>query len=141
MNKKTIKIIYEIIMSVLAFISVSIIILSLFNLINFYDEPYKTLDILILIIFTIDYFVKFFISKNKKLYFQKHIFDLIAIIPIIEFFYITEYSKLIKMTKLLKIIKLVKLLRLINVIGFIVIIEHNLIELYNDLKTRNNKKS
>lgn len=140
MNKKTMKIIYEILMSLLAFISVTIILASLFNYINFYDEPYKTLDISILIIFTIDYIVKLFISKDKKIYFKKHIFDLIAILPIIELFYITQYSHLIKMTKLLKIIKLVKLLRLINVIGFVVIIEHNLLELYKDLKTRNNKK-
>ncbi len=42
----------------------------------------KTANKLIWLIFTVDYFVRFFIAGNKKKFFKENLFELIAIIPL-----------------------------------------------------------
>ncbi|EGO6762980.1 ion transporter, partial [Enterococcus faecalis] len=73
--------IYNYSIVVLALISIALVILDFSNVINISNPPFNVIDSIILITFTIDYIVRFFISKNKIKFFKENIFDLIAIIP------------------------------------------------------------
>ncbi|MDF2820134.1 MAG: Ion channel [Clostridiales bacterium] len=62
----------------------------------------------ILIIFVTDYFIRLFISRDKKRYFIDNIFDLIAILPFNSAFRIFRIAKLTKVFKVVKITKIAK---------------------------------
>lgn len=87
------------------------------------------LDIIIYILFVLDYIIRFLISKEKSNFFKDNIFDLIAIIPInsaLRIFRIFKFSKLLKFIKLTKFLKigslsarfLHKVKRFLNTNGF-----------------------
>jgi voltage-gated potassium channel len=61
-----------------------------------------------LIIFVTDYFIRLFISRDKKRYFIDNIFDLIAILPFNSAFRIFRIAKLTKVFKVVKITKIAK---------------------------------
>ncbi len=106
MNRKQ-KIIYEIIFTILALITVIITIFDLLEKINL--ETNLTLyyiDATIFVIFVIDYFVRLFIAEDKKIFFKQNIPDLIAIIPFSSLFKVFRISKLFRLTKLTKTFRL-----------------------------------
>ncbi|MBC8059383.1 MAG: potassium channel family protein [Clostridiaceae bacterium] len=71
------------------------------------------LDEIVLLVFTIDYFIRLFLADNKKLFFKKNIIDLIAILPFNSVFQAARIFRITKLTKLLKILRIIKLLRAI----------------------------
>ncbi|HDT8011957.1 TPA: ion transporter, partial [Enterococcus faecalis] len=84
------------------------------NVINISNPPFNIIDNIILITFTIDYIVRFFISKNKIKFFKENIFDLIAIIP---FDAIFSFFRIARLFRIAKIARLAKLTRAIGVVG------------------------
>lgn len=99
---------------VLALISIALVILDFSNVINISNPPFNIIDNIILITFTIDYIVRFFISKNKIKFFKENIFDLIAIIP---FDAIFSFFRIARLFRIAKIARLAKLTRAIGVVG------------------------
>lgn len=94
--------------------SISLVIMDFSNIINIKESPFKYIDNVILIIFTIDYLVRFYIAKNKFNFFKTNIFDLIAIIPFDSIF---SFFRIARLFRIAKIARLAKLTRVIGVIG------------------------
>lgn len=69
---------YDIVISVLAFVAV---ILCIIDISEGLQPWQQTLDTAILIIFTVDYLVRFYVAMDKKKFVQQCICDLIAILP------------------------------------------------------------
>lgn len=82
LNKKTVHKIYMISDFALTFFWIILFILSLSGVIDIKVYPFNIIDTSILIIFTISYIVRFILASNKKEFFIKNIFDLLAIIPL-----------------------------------------------------------
>lgn len=117
------KIVYEISFNILAIISVILAIID----INSGLLPWQEyIDIIIWIIFVIDYFARLIYSKEKKKFFKQNIFDLIAIIPFnsaLRIFRSFKALRLLKLTKLAKSLALgARILRraekFLNINGF-----------------------
>jgi len=88
---------YEILMALLAIISVAIL---------WIDNPNRDLiDKGIWLIFLIDVSVRFFNSKSKIEYIKKNPFDIIAIIPLDNIFRTARLVRLIRILRLLAIVK------------------------------------
>lgn len=103
--------IYNYSIALLAVSSIVFLILDLCNIINLLYSPFKQIDIAILAIFTIDYFTRLFLSKERKKFFKENIFDLIAIIPfnsIFSAFRVFRLFRLLKVTKFAKIARVVR---------------------------------
>lgn len=135
-NKK-LKIIYEIIMIILAIIVVTIVFLDLSNKVSLESNTTLYLiDTSILIVFIIDYFVRLFLSENKKQFFKSNIIDMIAIMPfssLFRAFRVLRIFRVLRMTKFIKVVRVFrffvfikkftnKIKRFINTNGFIYVL-------------------
>lgn len=98
----------------LALISISLVILDFSNILNISERPYSYIDNSILIIFALDYLVRFYKSDNKLVFFKRNIFDLIAIIPFDSVF---SFFRVARVFRLAKIGRLAKIARVIGVTG------------------------
>lgn len=78
-STEKLKIVYECVIAVLAAVAVG---LAVFDIRNDLTPDLKTLDLVIWGIFVLDYLVRFFWAKEKKSFFVRNIFDLLAIIPV-----------------------------------------------------------
>ena len=116
--KKKLKTVYEIAIAVLAFISVTFVILDLCSIIDLKLKPYNIIDNSILIIFTVDYVVRFIKSKDKWYFFKHNIFDLIAIIPFDSALSIFRFSRFFRIARMARFTRLLKLTKLFRLIGF-----------------------
>ncbi|WP_429971191.1 ion channel [Fructilactobacillus sp. Tb1] len=112
--KSNIKNVYEVIIIILALISVIMVILDFSKIINIESYPYNLIDEATWIVFVFDYAIGIIGSKNKIHYIKNHVFDLLAIIPVNTAF---SVFKAFRLTKILKVTKLVKLTRLLRFIG------------------------
>lgn len=99
--------IYDITISLLAVFAVLFAIIDLSSGLN---EWQAILDQIILIVFIVDYFVRLYLSTNKKNFFKNNILDLISIIPFNSLF---RAFRIVKITRLFKLTKLTKLSRLV----------------------------
>lgn len=117
-NKKGLLFAYEIVIIILAIIAATLTILELNNRVVLEPGSYiYWIDLGILIIFTIDYFTRLFLAKDKKQFFKNNIFHLIAIIPFTSMFRIFRafrLFKIIKVTKTFKVTKISRMTRLVK---------------------------
>lgn len=115
--------VYEIIMVILAIISILLIILDYGSIINLNAGYPALLNNIILIIFTVDYFVRFYLAKDKKTFFKQNIFDLISIIPTSTVLGLFRFARIARFISVLRIVRLVgltgKLNRLLQTNGLI----------------------
>lgn len=117
-NKKRLLLGYEAVIILLAVIAVAITVLELNNTITL--EPNSSLywiDLGILLIFTVDYVVRLFYASDKKVFFKRNIFDLIAIIPFNSMFRIFRAFRLFRILKITKVLRMTKLLRGFALLG------------------------
>lgn len=110
-SKKYVYIGYELAMAFLSVISIVLIVLDYAKSIDITVYPYNLLDNSILSIFTLDYFIRLIISKNKRTFFINNIWDLLSIIPVNQIFYF------FRATRVFRILRLLKLLRLVRLVG------------------------
>ena len=110
-SKKYVYIGYELAMAFLSIISIVLIVLDYAKGIDITVYPYNLLDNSILSIFTLDYFIRLIISKNKRTFFINNIWDLLSIIPVNQIFYF------FRATRVFRILRLLKLLRLVRLVG------------------------
>ncbi|MDN6052170.1 MAG: ion transporter [Lactobacillus sp.] len=104
---------YELIIGVLALLSIALTIFDFSGVINLTKQPWNIADNGILIIFAFDYFTRLITARDKKVFFKHNIFDLLAILPFNSLFGLFRFSRLFRAFRLLKLFKFVRL------IGFI----------------------
>ncbi|QZN92535.1 potassium channel family protein [Limosilactobacillus panis] len=123
---KTNQKIYEVFMAVLAIISIILIVLSYGSVIDINHGYPELLNNAILIIFTIDYFTRLFLAKDKKKFFKENIFDLLSIIPVSASFNLFRFDRIGRLVVVFRLVRLIgltgKLNRLLKINGLIYII-------------------
>lgn len=107
---------YKIVMAILAIMDIVLIVLDFAGLLNINqsNSSWFWLNNIILIVFAIDYFYRFYQAKNKKDFVKNHIFDLLAIIPVGLVF---NWMQLTKMGDIGLYFRLLRLIRLAGLIG------------------------
>lgn len=106
---------YEISMMILALIAVIITIIQLVTTLPKATSSFiSKVDTLIYIIFVIDYFIRFIISKSKWSFIKSNKIDLITIIPFSYLFMSFRVFKFLKMTQILKVVKALRATVYIN---------------------------
>lgn len=111
-NKK-IAITYELVMAGLALIVVVILYIEFTRPLNEAQETMlANIDLTILLIFAVDYFVRLARAKNKWVFLKSNIFDLIAIMPFDKAFRIARLARLTRLARLSRNVRVARLLRL-----------------------------
>ncbi|MBO0458395.1 ion transporter [Enterococcus hulanensis] len=105
---------YDLTIIILAIVSIVFVVLDFASLINISEKPFRTLDSLILIVFAYDYLSRLLKSENKKDFFARNLFDLIAIIPFNSIF---SFFRLARVFKIARVTRLFKFSRLVGVTG------------------------
>lgn len=98
----------------LALISIVMVVLDFSSVISLKDQPYLTIDSIILILFAIDYIYRFYKADNKFQFFKSNIFDLIAIIP---FDAVFSFFRIARVFRIARISRFSRLSRLVGVTG------------------------
>lgn len=111
MKNKTKSIIYDIVMSLFAFISVIITLLDLCGKIKLQGAYYIT-DKVLLIIFAADYIIRLIKSESKLKFVKLNVIDLISIIPFDSAFSILRTFRIFRALRLVKLLKFAKLLKI-----------------------------
>lgn len=104
-NKLLNKTFYEIFMSLLALTTVGITLGDLAGNVPL-NSKLLIVDSFILSIFALDYGIRLYKSNDKKVYFKKNIWDLIAIIPFSSFFRLFRVVRLLRFLRLMKLFKM-----------------------------------
>lgn len=123
---------YNILITVLALASIVLVFLDFGSVVNMSAVPFKQIDTGILLIFTVDYAVRFFRSEDKKQFFKKNIPDLIAIIPFnsifaaFRVFRIFRIAKLARLSRLAKATRLTKATRLLRAAAFFSVLKRKI---------------
>ncbi len=101
------EILYELFMAGLAIIAVTLSILDITGYINVStNRKFYWADIVVLIIFAADYFIRLFLTNNKKRFIKENIFDLIAIIPLNSVFRAFRVVRLFRLLRFFRVIDL-----------------------------------
>lgn len=103
---------YEIFISALAVIAVLLSVLSMNDRIfSPTNQWIYRVDTGILIIFTVDYFVRLVLTRSKKIFIKQNIPDLIAIIPFSSVFRIFRVARLFRIARMTRIFKFARFTR------------------------------
>ena len=124
--KKVLKSFYDVIITLLAIFSVALVFLDYSSVVNLSTMPWEMVDHIIWGIFTVDYVTRFVLSKEKKKFFKKNIFDLIAILPFNEILSIFRISRIFRVARLARLSRLAKGFRLFRAFGFLGILKKRL---------------
>ncbi len=108
---------YEICTIFLAVVSIIIAIADITSSVTFRFPAVKTADTVIIVIFTIDYFSRLFLSSDKWSFFKANIFDLIAIIPLSSMFSLFRVARITRFARFTKAAKALRLVRITGVLG------------------------
>lgn len=111
LKNRKFKAVYEIVMALLAIVVVVILVIDLsYNLPENIASTFLIIDNIILVIFTIDYFTRLFLAKDKVKFLKSNIIDLISIIPLNFAF---QSIRILRLSKLLKFVKILRAVALI----------------------------
>ena len=111
---------YDTTILLLALISVILVILGFMDVIDLDNPPYNIIDLMIWIVFIVDYLWRFFTSKKKFRFIIDNVFDLLAILPLNAIFTVFRLGRIFRLAKLTKLVKLTRLLRIIGLSGKLV---------------------
>ena len=100
---------YDIVMTVLALISIGLVIFDLVGLISIGRRPFRVIDQSITLIFAIDYAIRFSLAPRKRIFVKTHVLDLLAIIPYNEVFTFLRFSRVGRFARLAKLSRLIGL--------------------------------
>ncbi|MQS75160.1 potassium channel family protein [Companilactobacillus halodurans] len=101
---------YYILIVVTGLASLVVLVLSYLPGFDVSRFPYLQIDILTLVIFSFDYFVRLFLAPNKVKFLRKNIVDLLAILPfntIFNAFRIFRVVNIISLTKIFTLIRFI----------------------------------
>ncbi len=108
--------VYESIMTILALISVILVFANLFCVISLDDMPFRIFEIVLLIIFWIDYIARLYLSKDKGEFFKDNFFDFLAILPLSNSFAIFRLIRILKLAQLAHIYKVTRINTIFDII-------------------------
>lgn len=111
MKSKFLKTAYTISITILAVVSIILAVLDIAGKIPISDPPYKQIDTGILLIFVIDYAVRFYRADDRKKFFKENIPDLLAIIPFSSMFSAFRVFRVFRIAKASRLLKFTRLLR------------------------------
>lgn len=120
---KQLKKYYDPIIIILALFSVSLVVLDVMNVLDIERQPFATIDLLILGIFAIDYFGRFYLAEKKGIYFKSNLLDLIAIIPFNSIFALFRIARIFRVARLARLSRAsrvgraTRLTRLFGIVG------------------------
>ena len=86
--KKFLLISYQIGIAALAVISILLLVLDYAHDLDILASPYRQIDNVIWLILTLDYVVRLGRAKNKKYFLIHNVWDLLAILPVNQLFYL-----------------------------------------------------
>lgn len=112
--KRQLYILYLLTMAILAVVSILLIAFDFAHELDLNTEPFKAVNNGILVIFTVDYFTRFFLAKDKKKFFKHNIFDLLSIIPVSGLAGIFRWNRIGRAFTILRIARLVGLTGRLN---------------------------
>ncbi|WP_407886692.1 potassium channel family protein [Levilactobacillus sp. N40-8-2] len=104
---------YNGVVIVFALWSIVLAILDFSSLITLTSLPWSVMDDGILVLFTVDYWVRFYRAPKKWVFFRHNLFDLIAILPL------TSLFSLFRLARLTRLLRLTCLFRFVRLVGFI----------------------
>lgn len=109
--------VYEVFIGLLALmISIMLILELMIGLPNRVLSLFYYIDLIVLIIFIVDYFGRLIISEHKLIFIGEHIIDLLSIIPMKIYligFRLVDLTVLINLELLIKIVMIIKLIILV----------------------------
>lgn len=111
MKSKFLKTAYTISITVLAIVSIVLALLDITGKIKLSSTPYRQADITILLLFTVDYAVRFYKADDRKTFFKENIPDLLAIIPFSSMFSAFRVFRVFRIAKASRLLKFTRLLR------------------------------
>lgn len=114
---------YEIMIALLALLSVVLVILDLRGRISLLEPPFRTIDWTLLSIFWADYIVRLRLSRDKKAFVKQNKLNLIAMIPFNSIFSVFRLARLTQLAKLARISRLLPATRLVRLVGFVTILK------------------
>ena len=117
LKRKTL-IIYTFIMAVLSIISVALVVLNFIGKIQLFSYPYFLIDAFITFLFFVDYILRLTKAKYKRVFVQRNIFDLIAMLPIILILKVFNLRNFILLAAILRFSNIAKIIRLFRVLNF-----------------------
>ena len=97
-------IIYELVVSILAVVSV---VFAFCDIAGRTNSAMNIVDVVIYVFFVVDYFTRLLLSDNKKFFVKENVLDLIAILPF------NSALRLFRAAKIIRLLKLSKLARLL----------------------------
>lgn len=103
--------------AILAVVSIVFVFLDFGNVISLNAEPWYLADHIILLIFMVDYIVRFIRSENKKKFFVENIFDLIAILPFNDVLSIFRFARLFRIARIAALTKTFRIFRAFGFMG------------------------
>ena len=103
---------YQIGIIVLAIISIVLAVLDIAGKISLSEEPFKAIDIGILIVFIVDYMIRILHSDDKISFVLHNIPDLLAIMPFYSLFSVFRIFRILKIAKIGRVLKFTRLFRL-----------------------------
>ena len=108
---------YDTTILLLALISVVLVVFGFMDVIDLDNPPYNIIDLMIWIVFIVDYLWRLFSSKEKFRFIIDNVFDLLAILPLNAIFTVFRLGRIFRLAKLTKLVKLSRLLRIIGLSG------------------------
>lgn len=108
---------YNVIIILLAVTSIIMAIMDICGKVGADNTAFYLADNVILIIFAVDYVVRFIMSPKKFDFFKSNVFDLIAIIPFSSVFSFFRFARLFRLAKFSRLLKLTKFARVVGVFG------------------------
>lgn len=108
----TLLLMYQVVIIILAVISIVLAVFDIMGKISLSDNPYKSIDIGILLIFVVDYAVRIIRSKDKTKFMLHNIPDLLAIIPFYSLFSLFRIFRILKIARVGKLLKVTRFFRL-----------------------------
>ncbi|MBM7540194.1 potassium channel family protein [Amphibacillus cookii] len=102
--------VYELMMIVLVFIVLTILIIEFtFDLNDTTSRLLSIIDFIILMLFTVDYVIRLFMSKDKYFFIRTNKADLVAIIPFSSFFRVFRLARIARLARLSRINRVIRI--------------------------------
>lgn len=108
MHKRIYTIVYNTAIAILALTSIVMAVLDICGRIDLMSQPFRAIDIGILLIFAVDYIIRFCRAEDRKRFFLENIFDLLAIIPFSSLFSVFRAVRLVRAARFLKLARFVR---------------------------------
>ena len=106
---------YDVIVVILALISVVMALADVLDT-NLSHQPwFYPVDMAILILFAIDYVVRFYFARNKRYFMKTNVFELIAIIPFNHIFSIFKTLRIVRAVHLARMMRFARVTRITQV--------------------------